>query len=392
MTEIIEDGIRYEIQDGKVVEASAEKTAAAITMPYPGGSGIHNGTSAAFQQAGIHATVTAPGLPQPITLPFSAPNMFIMVKMFQAQGHLKQGEPITVESDNPELAAQIIEQQSGVAASVDVKPQARVSYGKKLGTVVGVLESVYGSTAVVKFDDGSLDELLVEDLSEASEQRTASVEPTSLEDEYKAYRAMPQDTADEINEKAHKARELNLRAKAAVTNSRLPLDEQITYDKIVVATGVDILDLKEAEQYAKAANEEYLTSLPKYRLPEELGLAHGNDRGGDASWLFDAANEFVPTIHEDEELARRANRAVSQFSREQLEDESLMDLALVYAKEELADSEKNENFERFFVEARVQRLADEEGFQKSAAVEELKDLDGNSFKLEDVPAESLYGA
>lgn len=392
MTEIVEDGIQYEIQDGKVVQAAAVKTAASFTMPYPGGSGIHNGTSKAFQDAGLHAVVTAPGLPQPINLPFTAGNMFIMIKMFQMQGLLKAGEPINVETENPQLAQQIIEQQSGVAASVNIQPQSRVAHGKKLGTVVGVLESVYGSTAVVKFDDGSLDELLVDDLAEAPEQRTASTEPVTLTDEYEAYRAMPQDTADEINEKAHKARELNLRAKAAVTNSRLPLDEQIAYDQIVTATAVDILDLQEAEQFAKAANEDYLTSLPKYQLPEELGQAHGNDRGGDASWLFDAANEFVPSAHEDEELARRATRAISQFSREQLEDESLMDLAIAYAKDELADSDRNEAFERLFTEARVQRLQDEEGFQKNASVEEYKDIDGNSFTLEDVPTESLYGA
>lgn len=278
------------------------------------------------------------------------------------------------------------------ADSLEIKPQDRISHGKKLGTVVGIVPSIYGPSAVVKFDDGSLDELLVDQLTAASEQRTASVEATTLADEYEAYLGMPQDTADEINEKAHKARELNLRAKAAVTNSRLPLDEQIAYDQIVTGTAVDILDLTEAEQFAKASTEEYLSSLPKYQLPEELGPAHGNDRGGDASWLFDAANEFVPTTHEDEELARRATRAVAQFSRTQLEDEDLMDLALIYATEELADSTKNEKFASLFKEARAQRVEDEEGFQKNASVEELTDLDGNSFKLEDAPAESLYGA
>jgi hypothetical protein len=275
--------------------------------------------------------------------------------------------------------------------SVEIKPQDRISHGKKLGTVVGIIPTMYGNSAVVKFDDGSLDELLVDQLTTATEQRTASVAEVTLADEYQAYMNMPQDTADEINEKAHKARELNLRAKAAVTNSRLPFDEQIAYDQIVTGTAVDILDLSEAEQYAKASSEDYLSSLPKYRLPEELGQSHGSDRGGDASWLFDAANEMVPTAHEDEELVRRATRAVSQFSRSQLEDEDLMDLALIYATDELGDESKNERFATFFKEARTQRVADEEGFQKNASVEELTDVDGNSFKLEDAPAESLYG-
>jgi hypothetical protein len=276
--------------------------------------------------------------------------------------------------------------------TLEIKAKDRVSHGKKLGTVVGTVPSIYGETAVVKFDDGSLGELLVTDLTSTPEQRVASLEPTTLADEYEAYRAMPSDTADEINEKAHKARELNLRAKAAVTNSRLPLDEQIAYDQMVTSTAVDILDLTEAEQFAKASTEDYLTSLPKYRLPDELGPAHGNDRGGDASWLHDAAEEFAATEHHDEELSLRATRAVARFTPEQLGDEDLMDLAVVYATEELAAPEKNERFASLFKEARAQRIADEEGFQKNASVEEFKDLDGNSFKMEDVPTESLYGA
>jgi phosphohistidine swiveling domain-containing protein len=107
---------------GQGVVASV-KIAGSIEMPYPGGMGIHNGTSAAFADAGLTATVTAPGLPAPITLPFSAANMFVMIKMFQMQGMLKEGAPITITSDNPDLAAQIIHQQSGVTAAITDKPE-----------------------------------------------------------------------------------------------------------------------------------------------------------------------------------------------------------------------------------------------------------------------------
>lgn len=278
------------------------------------------------------------------------------------------------------------------ATRVEIQPKDRISHGKKLGTVVGIIPSIYGNTAVIKFDDGSLDELLVEYLTSTPEQRTASVDGETFADEYAAYRAMPADTAEEINEKAHKARELNLRAKAAVTNSRLPLEETIAYDQVVSETAVDIIDLSEAEQFARASSEDYLSSLPKYRLPEELGQAHGADRGGDVSWLHDAAEDFTIHTPEDEELSARATRAVSQFSPEQVGDEDLMDLALIYATEGLADSSKSERFASFFKEARRQRLSDEEGFQKNASVEEYTDIDGNTFKMEDVPVESLYGA
>lgn len=106
-----------EVHDDKD-KFEVKKHTAVITMPYPGGQGIHNGTSAAFAQAGIHATVSAAGLPQPIALPFTAGNMFIMIKMFQAQGLLSPGTEIQVDSDNPELARQIIDQQAGAQASV----------------------------------------------------------------------------------------------------------------------------------------------------------------------------------------------------------------------------------------------------------------------------------
>lgn len=114
--EVHDESNKFDVDDESESSRPKKKVGAALQMPYPGGQGIHNGTSAAFTQAGIHATVTAPGLPQPINLPFSAGNMFIMIKMFQAQGLLAPGQPITVESDNPQLAQQIIEQQAGAQA------------------------------------------------------------------------------------------------------------------------------------------------------------------------------------------------------------------------------------------------------------------------------------
>ena len=116
--EVHDESNKFDVDHDTEDSRSRKKISAALQMPYPGGQGIHNGTSAAFSQAGIHATVTAPGLPQPINLPFTAGNMFIMIKMFQAQGLLAPGTPITVESDNPQLAQQIIDQQSGAVGHV----------------------------------------------------------------------------------------------------------------------------------------------------------------------------------------------------------------------------------------------------------------------------------
>lgn len=92
---------------------TVEKTAAAVTMPYPGGQGIHNGTSGAFMQAGITAVVTIPGAPMPVTLPFQNPNLAVMCKMLQMQGTVQPGTEIHVESDHPEQAVALINQMAG---------------------------------------------------------------------------------------------------------------------------------------------------------------------------------------------------------------------------------------------------------------------------------------
>lgn len=274
---------------------------------------------------------------------------------------------------------------------IKLTTQDRVSHGSKLGTIVGLVPSVYGSTAVVKFDDGSIDELLLEDLL-PSNTKVASVEESDdIESEYNAYLGLPTDSSDDIKLKASKARELNLRAKAMATNGKSPLADQITYDRIVTATAVDILDLDEFAMYAKAEEENYLESLPKYRLPDQVSGAFGMTRGGDASWLALAADEFeVPSV-EDSELAKKANAAVSTFSRQELEDDNFMDLVLGYAKASF-DDDHSDRFAHLFREARTQRLSEsEETVSKTASTIPTVDLDGNEIDLDSLPVEALYG-
>jgi hypothetical protein len=75
-------------------------------MRYPGGAGIHNGTSSAFTRAKIKATVFLPDGPV-VQLPFVAPNEFIKIAMWKAQCG-NRGAVIQVQSDDPDKARDLI--------------------------------------------------------------------------------------------------------------------------------------------------------------------------------------------------------------------------------------------------------------------------------------------
>lgn len=269
---------------------------------------------------------------------------------------------------------------------VELKLNDRVTVGKKLGTIVGVIDSVYGTTAAVKLDDGSITEKLVEDLTRAPNEKEAAVD--NFEEEFKAYESMPTDTVEELEVKIDKARELNLRAKALQTNRKNSLADQILYDRVVTATYVDTIDLRDAAQRAAAAEENYLENLPKFEISETISRG-GNSGGGDISWVNEIEVE-EPRVEEDSTLATHASRLVDSFSKEQLENDEFMKAALKYRLETVPADQKTK-FALFVREARTQKLAEETPIQHTASVTN-KDLDGNEIDLDDVPFEAIFGA
>lgn len=273
---------------------------------------------------------------------------------------------------------------------IELKAKDRISHGKKIGTIIGLVPSVYGSTAVVRFDDGSIDELLLEDLVHSTEKLASNVDENDLEAVYASYVDLPTDTAEEIEEKAARARELNLRAKALATNGKSALADQIVYDRIVTATAVDIMDLKDAAMFAHASEQRYLETQPRYRLPEQISNAFGMNGGGDASWLADAAEEMDLDNPADGQLAARANATVNSLTREQLADDTFAALALGYARDTISSDEPSKDkFADLFAEARKQKLA--APVPKTASVKSPVDMDGNEFDMENTPVEALYG-
>lgn len=98
------------------------KVAATGEMPYPGGQGIHNGTSGLFSQAGLQAVVHLPDGPV-INLPFTAPNTFMVIMKWKMadypQAHAgasPEGALMKIECHDPHQAEQLILQASGSAA------------------------------------------------------------------------------------------------------------------------------------------------------------------------------------------------------------------------------------------------------------------------------------
>lgn len=287
--------------------------------------------------------------------------------------------------DGRVVAAAVLEYQEEDV--VERKPKDRVIHGKKIGTVISTpMESVYGTSVGVHFDDGSFAEVFVEELETAPQEKVAhSDTPAGFEAEYLAYRDMPANDLDELEFKADKARELNARAKALQTNSKNSLSDQILFDQVVTATAVDIMDFREASRNAHVAAEGYLENLPKFRMSETIGQS-GNGRG-DASWLDNVEVEESQEA-DDAQLAQKADQIVSRLSPEQLDDKDLMKQALSYAFADL-DSEQRTRLAGYVNEARRQKLT-EKPVEKVAKAP--RDMDGNEINLDDVPFEAIFGA
>lgn len=266
----------------------------------------------------------------------------------------------------------------------------RVVVGKKFGSIVGIIDTVYGKTAAIKLDDGSVTELLLENLVRAPVEKVAATSADTFEAEYEAYLAMDTDTSEELELKVDKARELNLRAKAFQTNSKNSLSDQILYDRVITATYVDVQDLKDAAQILAATEDNYLERLPKFELSETIH--RGGNSDGDASWLSVVADEIEPEIVDEAVLVDRATKVVASYSNEQLEDDAFMRAVLSYAFETVSPEDKTK-FAAAIAEAKAQKLATPVENTRTASTFDgvERDLDGNEINLDDVPFEAIFG-
>jgi len=287
----------------------------------------------------------------------------------------------------------VIEDGKVVSASIkkskDFNFKDRVLHGKKLGSVVSKVPSIYGDSIGVRFDDGSFSEYLAHDLEpEPLSKEAAVISNDEFEEVYEKYNEMSADTLEDVEAKMRLARSLNLRAKALATNHKNTLADTIFYDRVVTATAVDLMDLEdERESLRYVSSADYLEALPRASHADLGSYVTSNE---DASWI-QAIEEPEPEEVTDAHLASLASKAVDSLNRDQLEDNEFIRSVLQYQYEYLPQiQEVRTRFASYLNQARQMKLA-QTVVAKTASVGS-KDMDGNDFSLEDTPVEAIFGA
>lgn len=168
----------------------------------------------------------------------------------------------------------------------------RVEADGKLGKIVSKMATIYGEQYGVRSDDGEANSFYSESLKHSETEEPTYESPIdAILAEADAYETMPSDTIDQINAKEAIAREINLRARAIASDSKLALSDRVKLDAVVSGTSVDLEYLKNDKEAALiSAFEEEQKNLPKVSIdaPTFGGSEFTTE---DASWLEDVAEE-----------------------------------------------------------------------------------------------------
>lgn len=264
------------------------------------------------------------------------------------------------------------------AKTASLNKGIRVSHREQEGTIFSVVPGLYGDTYGVKFDNGTVGEFLEEQLTPV--ESAAPVYLSSIEEinaDYIDYEVVPANTYDELEEKTRLARNLNLRAKSLILDSKISMHERVNLDNIITATAADIRDFKEGQLHLQEIEAEaYLARAPKYKINDEFmgwGSQARTKTDEDISWVNDIDVDFNPI--DDTRLISMASDAVSSLSREQLADADFLKEVKYYNSQALP-TESHARFASFVDEAAKMRL--EEPVQvtaKTASVESFDDID-----------------
>jgi hypothetical protein len=169
----------------------------------------------------------------------------------------------------------------------------RVEADGKLGKVVSKMATILGDQYGVRHDDGEAYSYYGESL------KTSEVEEPIFESaidqilsEADNFEAMASDTLEQIESKEEVGRELNLRAKALVTDDKLPLSDRVKLDAVISGTQVDLDYLANDKEAAllSAYEDERKTAATQVSIDEPtFGVSQFTT--DDASWLGDVADE-----------------------------------------------------------------------------------------------------
>jgi hypothetical protein len=251
----------------------------------------------------------------------------------------------------------------------------------KQGQVISKVASVFGDAYGVRFEDGSVDEFGRDNLKASS--APAPVYDTPVDEvkaRYAAYVELPAFTAEELEAKDVEARFLNLKAKALIANQDVLYADQRDLDEIIVVTGADILDIKEAKINLDLNG--YSDQFNRFSLDNEvMASAPSFGHQGDASWLDQELSEYQE--HSDTELAERATEVVGNFSHAELADEEFVRTAASFHVEYMGLGDlAQKKFAGYLELARREQLKRPE--QKVAKVEDNFDpetFDTSAFYL-----------
>ena len=290
-----------------------------------------------------------------------------------------------------------VEEQTEEETVVEERPLAVGDRVEVEGGALGEIithdpHGLYGQTYGIRFDDGDIGAFLGDVISRTEVDKINFDTPIEqLKADWEEYQTLPGITADEIDEKSAMARKINVTAKALVTDSRTGLSDQVVLDQMVIVTGTDLFDLKEArERLTVDSHGDYLSSLRKFELPDELGPMQGMNSRGDASWLVVAAEDATDEVNDfdwDTHLAGEAQKSVLKLTVEQLESTDFMGEVARYrlASQPLGlTEEKRELFAALLEEARKAAIdtRKSEAVVRTAAVEEdLDDFDTSALYL-----------
>jgi hypothetical protein len=305
---------------------------------------------------------------------------------------IEGGKRYVIDDKGLVIEAAVVEESQ--EETVEEQPLAlgdRVEVAGQLGEIVSRISGVYGMTYGVRFDDGLLGEYLDDVISRTEVEKVKWDTPIEqVKADWEEYQKLPGITADEIDQKSALARKINITAKALVTDSKTSLSDQVVLDQMVIVTGTDLLDLKEARERVSLDREaSYLEALPKYKIPNEVLAMQGMSRE-DASWLHTAAEDAETEVNDfdwESHLASEASSSVRSLTIEQLESDSFMEEVANYrlASQPLGlTDEKRELFANLLVEARKAAIEARkaEGEVRTAAVEEdLSDFDTSALYI-----------
>lgn len=171
-----------------------------------------------------------------------------------------------------------------------------------------------------------------------------------------------------------------MRARALITDSKLPYADQVHLDRVILATNVDLEDLKFLRDSVEA-NDEYIDTFKNSQFStSEFHNVAAIGATDDVSWVDVAFTDIEETT--DADLAVAAQEMVDNLSLEQLKDDELVNLSSSFQQERLFVTEEQAlKFASYVKEARAKKLAEEQPAEEVVEESDLDDFDPSSLYI-----------